>query len=480
MLTGLVSFCNVCRNDSRTIWAYPFDWSLPAETDFHSPDVLAQPTSTLDPPLRLVPTRPGGFLLRAVLALNLIYYAGLMLDLALHPWATSVGDWNMSHDVSAANRISLALTGTGIILLGVFVSRRVPGNPIGLLLICYGVGTAGWSARQVWGSLPLTTLVHFIVVFYFVGVWLPMVAALLLYFPSGHIYPRRAKAWLIVYAVLTEIDILLSVASLRPGENFLGYIFPLNPLFVPALAPYSSWFSGNFGLFSALVGGILVPLVTLVWRYRAADSRERQQMKWFVWVAGLFGVVIIGFILQPADNVVFGSAQLGMALFIFYSWSANVWLAIGIALALLLSRLWDIDLIIRRTLVYSVLTALLALVYFGSVLGLQALFTTLTGAARSELVTVLSTLVIAALFVPLRQRLQAAIDRRFYRRKYDAARILAQFSTSLRDEVDLNYLAERLMSVVQDTMQPESVGLWLKPGLGQPLGERIRHISAKR
>ena len=135
---------------------------------------------------------------------------------------------------------------------------------------------------------------------------------------------------------------------------------------------------------------------------------------------------------------------------------------ISIGMAILRSHLWDIDLLIRRTLIYGVLTALLALVYLGAVVALQAIFTALTGSARAALVTVLSTLVIAALFVPLRRRLQAAIDRRFYRRKYDAARTLAQFGASLRDEVNLDDLSAHLLEAVDDSMQPERVTLWLR------------------
>jgi hypothetical protein len=135
---------------------------------------------------------------------------------------------------------------------------------------------------------------------------------------------------------------------------------------------------------------------------------------------------------------------------------------VAAGIAILKYRLYDIDLLIRRTLIYGVLTALLALVYLGAVIALQTVFTALTGAARSELVTVLSTLVIAALFIPLRNRLQAAIDRRFYRRKYDAARTLAQFSGALRDEVDLDDLSAHLVDAVDETMQPESVSLWLR------------------
>ena len=143
---------------------------------------------------------------------------------------------------------------------------------------------------------------------------------------------------------------------------------------------------------------------------------------------------------------------------------------ISIGVAVLRSRLWEIDLIIRRTLIYTLFSVLLLLVYFSSVLVLQQVFRAVTGQQESELVTVVSTLVIAALFNPLRQRVQAFIDQRFYRRKYDAAKALEAFSVAVRDEVDLAVLREHLLTVVNETMQPAHVSLWLREAQ-QPVGQ---------
>jgi hypothetical protein len=175
---------------------------------------------------------------------------------------------------------------------------------------------------------------------------------------------------------------------------------------------------------------------------------ERNQTKWFIFgllVAVAFPLVAGLFVTLPAEVEVI----------------AFMAIPLGIGVGVLRYRLWDIDVIIRKTLIYTVLTVLLALVYFGSVVLLQRLFGALTGVAQSPLAVVVSTLAIAALFTPLRRRIQDVIDRRFYRKKYDAQRVLARFALTARDETDLDALTKELARVVQETLQPERVSVWL-------------------
>jgi hypothetical protein len=191
----------------------------------------------------------------------------------------------------------------------------------------------------------------------------------------------------------------------------------------------------------------------MIVRFRRSIGVERQQLKWIVYagVAAAGGFAFTLFLSEPLTNAVFAVAFL-----------AFIGVPVAAGFAILRYRLYEIDLLINRTLVYVPLTAMLALVYAGGVVGLQYVFRAFTG-QESTLAIVASTLAIAALFSPLRQRLQALVDRRFYRRKYNAAKTLEAFSTRLRDETELDALSRDVVGLVRHTMQPAHVSLWLRP-----------------
>jgi hypothetical protein len=181
---------------------------------------------------------------------------------------------------------------------------------------------------------------------------------------------------------------------------------------------------------------------------------KREQIKWLLFAAGLFVVVYVpGLVLSPEGTVdVISNLLLPLGLIGF---------PIAITIAILRHNLWDINVIIRKTAVYTVLTALLALVYFGVIIVLQSTFEAVSG-EQSAISIVISTLVIAALFAPLRRRVQDFIDRRFYRRRYDAEQTLAAFSQFVRDETDMEALMAELLRVTGETMQPKQLSVWLK------------------
>jgi hypothetical protein len=279
------------------------------------------------------------------------------------------------------------------------------------------------------------------------------------------------------------LDVLL-VATL-PYIGYMAwmlffYLFP-SGRFVP---PWTRWlalcwvlFSGSwlftpFGppswpplLFNAtilILWGSFV--VAQVYRYgRVSDAAQRQQTKWVVFGVGVAVVGVLTTIFTVGAAVDLQPEEVSrkmLSMLLMDTFMLSIPIFIGIAV--LRSRLFDIDVIINRTLVYGSLTATLAMVYFGGIVVLQRLFVVLTG-QQSTLAVVASTLVIAALFNPLRRRFQSFIDRRFYRRKYDARKTLEAFSAKLRDETDLEALSSELVGVVRETMQPAHVSLWLRP-----------------
>jgi hypothetical protein len=219
----------------------------------------------------------------------------------------------------------------------------------------------------------------------------------------------------------------------------------------------------DIGLFLAV---ILLGMLSQVYRYRCISTAMEQQVKWLL--LGVFaaacvtGIYTIGInlpgVLNGDDSVVLTTLaartvrQLVLLL-----------VPISLAYSILRHRLWDIDILINRTLVYGALTTSLALIYLAGVAGLQGLVNALTGQQRSQPAIVATTLLIAALFHPLRSRIQSATDRRFYRRKYDTSQTLASYGTTLRDEVDLGKIRVDLLAADQETMQPEHVSLWLRP-----------------
>jgi hypothetical protein len=195
---------------------------------------------------------------------------------------------------------------------------------------------------------------------------------------------------------------------------------------------------------------------------------HREQIKWIAFAASVVGllylIAMVSAFIFPSESWFAAGSPLWMDLLDYAALLSFTAVPIAVGFAVLKYRLYDIDLLINRTLVYGSLTATLAAIYYGGVTATEAILRALTGQERQpQLAVVASTLVIAALFNPLRRRIQSFIDRRFYRRKYDEAKTLAQFSSKLRDETDLNALCDDLTSVVRETMQPVHLSLWLRP-----------------
>jgi hypothetical protein len=273
------------------------------------------------------------------------------------------------------------------------------------------------------------------------------------FFPDGRLVSPGWRP--VVRLVFLALVAHLVLRLLTPDVVVYEATRIANPLGAEALRPYPGALSA-LG-FPVWLGCIFVAVSSLVVRFRRSRGEERQQIKWLALAASAIPVWFL--INAPIEAAVPGLFLVVDDLIVF----ALIPLAAGVAI--LRYRLYDIDLIINRTLVYGPLTVLLAATYFGGVVGLQYAFRVLTG-QESTLAVVASTLAIAALFGPLRRRVQAFVDRRFYRRKYDAVKTLAAFNARLRDETRLDALSEDLVGVITRTVQPAHASLWLRPEAG--------------
>ena len=354
--------------------------------------------------------------------------------------------------------------------LGTLISSRRPGNVMGWIFLATGVfggvqiffgQYANVALASDGSSLPGGAL----------AAWLAMLAQnsfpisiifLVLMFPDGRLPSHRWRP--LAWAMGIFLAVTLVVGALSPGP-FLEFPSASNPFGVDWAQP-----SGAILLAGGLGGLICVvaTLLSLIVRFYFSRGEKRLQLKWFTYAAvvGLSTPLLLSSFAPGLFQVL---GQIAWTLgFLSLPASAGV--------AILKYRLYDIDIIINRTLVYGPLTVMLAAVYVGGVLVLQYTFRTLMGSG-SQLSIVASTLLIAALFNPMRRRVQNFIDHLFYRRKYDAARTLETFSARLRDETDMEALSSELLSTVRETMQPSQVSLWLNPRSSPESGSTNRPVD---
>ena len=273
----------------------------------------------------------------------------------------------------------------------------------------------------------------------------------LLLFPTGRLPIRRWRplAWLTVAYIL--VGVILSAFS---SGAYLGSLGPIrNPL---GIEGFTNFYKALLYTVSPLL--YVAVALSLLMRLRRAVGVERQQLKWFAYSAAIFALGIVLIVIPIALDTPPWYEWVGTAIFT----ASGAAITISIGIAILRYRLYEIDTLINRTLVYGSLTVTLVALYFGGIVVLQRFFVFLTG-QQSTLAVVASTLVIAALFNPLRRRIQSFIDRRFYRRKYDTVKTLEASTAKLRNETDLEALNNELVGVVRETMQPAHVSVWLRP-----------------
>jgi len=341
------------------------------------------------------------------------------------------------------------------IIVGLVILRRAKGNSIGAMMVLFGCGAVGSSAFDGSGGW-----LQVVVQFFSTGIQLPIIICLIASFPNGQLYPHKLGPWLDRFFAFACLITFIQVTSNPSLTSNTSTMLPLpNPAFILAFRPLQAIASGFYSL--VLIIPFLTAVGSLYLRYRNSAPSQRKQIQWFVLGSVGFPVFIvlwgIMFMIPDGENTPYGIMVRILSSTVFFAVPA-----VAIGNAILRHRMYGIDIIIRRTLIYAVLTTTLATVYFGSVVLVQQLFRALTGQS-SDLAIVISTLAIAALFTPLRRRTQNVIDRRLYRRKYDAEKTLEAFNRTLRDEVDIETLKAQLVGVVQETMQPTSVALWSSP-----------------
>jgi hypothetical protein len=343
-------------------------------------------------------------------------------------------------------------------LVGALIVSHQPRNAIGLLLLLPALGQVipvDSYLVQFPDAPPSNQTLGLLASWFQNWSWLLLIIPILfilLLFPTGR-PPTPRWRWLIYLGIGFGVVFALGVTFSQELGPMEGSWKLRNPIGIASQDSMLSYLNIPLTV-SLLLVAVLCAAAPFV-RFRRAGAVERQQIKWLFAAATLFAVVYVPGFFNGAFT---DSAGL---LWNFLFTLAILVIPIAIGIAILRYRLYDIDIIIRRTLQYTVLTGLLALIYFASVVLLQSLFEALTG-QQSPIVIVVSTLVIAGLFNPLRLRVKNVVDRRFFRRRYDAKQTLAAFAAVSRDEVDLDVLSTALLGAVEGTMQPERVLLWLR------------------
>jgi hypothetical protein len=414
-------------------------------------------------------TRTATWLAWALAGLTLTMFGASVVLFVLARSAHVPGSWKSS----TVGDVVLFMSYTVFPVVGALIASRRPRNPIGWICLAdsllWALIVAGeeYSAYGVAipGSVPFPVTINALL---YAWLWVPAVGLLgvylLLLFPDGRLPSSRWRplAWLSGAAI-----VLLSLVTLLTPGPLEGLGGARNPFGLEG----QPWVVAAGWIFLPLLPlCMLASALSLVLRYRRSGGEVRQQIKWIVFAASLMGLLYLAvmgagtlsWIISPEAPRDLGTQTLWGAVLENVMLLSFAGVPVALGFAVLKYRLYDIDIFINRALVYGLLTATLAGVYLGGVIFLQYLFRALTG-QESQLAIVASTLAIAALFIPLRRRVQRFVDRRFYRRKYDAAKTLASFNARLRDETDLDTLVDDVVGVVSQAMQPEHASLWLRP-----------------
>jgi hypothetical protein len=338
------------------------------------------------------------------------------------------------------------------VVVGAFVTVKRPDNLVGWALSLSSVGLLAGGVLSVYSELALLAKPEAnlpgggVAGALSPGSWTPLVSGvflLFLVFPGGRVPPRWRR---VVPLVLAGYAFVWFAIATTPGELEPPVDAFENPL---AFTSSDAWVVAIYPIIAVCQTCLVLSAISLILRFRRSRGDERQQFKWLAASAGFLALAL------PFATAFNFTAAAGFVMTV-----ALILLPVSVGIAILRYRLYDIDRVISRTLVYGALTVILGAAYVGLVLAGQAVFSSFAGG--SNLSIAVSTLVVAALFLPARSRVQRFVDRRFYRRRYDAQRTLDAFGARLRREVDLESLSGDLQTVVRETMQPQHASLWLR------------------
>jgi len=398
--------------------------------------------------------------------------ASIVLSTLSRPAREGVGGWSTVSD------LLIFVSFLAFPIVGALIASRRPGNPIGWICLVAGlfwmliIVSESYSdyGLAVPGSVPFPVTINALL---YAWTWVPTVGLMGIYltllFPDGKLPSGRWRplAWFSALVILSESVIVFVTPG--PLEGMEGARNPFG------LESYP-WLEIMGWIILLLIPVCMVAsALSLVLRFRRSGGEVRQQIKWLAFAASFMGstyllIISAGFInwlvSVPGAQIDLGTKTWWGAILEDVMLLSFATIPLSIGFAILRYRLYDIDVIINRTLVYGSLTVTLVMVYLGSVVLLQRTFVFLTSEG-SQITIVVSTLAIAALFNPMRRRIQALVDRRFYRRKYDAARTLEEFGARLRDATDLRDLGDGLTTVIRETVQPEHVSIWMAPARGK-------------
>jgi hypothetical protein len=371
--------------------------------------------------------------------------AGMMVLVSLGP-----GDPNFQRDPAGFAAFICAFGAFGVV--GALIIWQRPGNTLGWVLTAVGLLASWGASADAYADLASDeNLLYLVSVWISLWYWYPLLGLTLIFtpllFPDGR--PPSPRWRLVAWGATFSLALVVFLSAFRERIEIPGISMD-NPVGIPGIENPEKSRLGT-ALLGLFVVFLVAALASVVVRYLRSGDVQRQQIKWLLLATALSAFMV--FFEEITGIEVDTEVPFALSIALFPA---------AIAIAIFRYRLYDIDVIINRALVYGSLTAMLALVYVGGVVGLQYAFRTLTG-GESQLAVVASTLAIAGLFVPLRRLVQAFIDRRFYRRKYDAAKTLEAFGARLRDETNLESLSNDLVSVVRHTVQPEHVSFWLAP-----------------